>query len=234
MAISTFWSPISVSLYWAMGQELKSHSVMCRLVWKTLKIELDWTVSSFEVSQPVNFYLSLLCKLQLLRSVVSVSPVLCAEQEEYLSRKYVLIILGSPGVTQSPQSYLGSVSIFAARPLPFPPPLSSCTPRSLAIMNSLYLPNFISQKEIFSSLTVNTRPRVSIVPWTVDGDLQNEIICQFINNGAPQLYFDSREDCSNDNKWLCRRPRVSLWLFRGGAQSLVVTINPECDGGNPE
>ena len=71
-------------------------------------------------SQPVNFYLSFLCKLQLLGSVVSVSPVLCAEQEEYLSRKYVLIILGSPVVTQSQQSYLGSVSIFAARPLPLP------------------------------------------------------------------------------------------------------------------
>ena len=97
-----------------------------------------------------------------MRSVVSVSPVLCAEQEEYLSRKYVLIILGSPVVTQSPQSYLGSVSIFATRPLP--PPASQLRARSLAIMNSLYLPNFISQKEIFSSLTVNTTTRVSIVP----------------------------------------------------------------------
>ena len=103
-----------------------------------------------------------LLSLELLGSVVSVSPVLCAEQEEYLSRKYVLIILGSPGVTQWPQqSYLGSVSIFAARN-PLPPQLSA---RSLAIMNSLYLPNFISQMEIFSSLTEhNTQLLMSIVP----------------------------------------------------------------------
>ena len=115
-------------------------------------------VSSIEIV----FHLFLLCKLQLSGSVVSVSPVLCAEQEEYLSRKYVLIILGSPGVTQWPQqSYLGSVSIFAARrPLP-----SQLSARSLAIMNSLYLPNFISQKEIFSSLTEhNTQLLMSIVP----------------------------------------------------------------------
>ena len=52
----------------------------------------------------------------------------------------------------------------------------------------------------------------SLICWY----LLNQIICQFINNGAAQLYFDSREDCSNDNKWLYRRPHVSLWLFRGG------------------
>ena len=105
----------------------------------------------------MNFYLSFLCKLQLLGSVVSVSPVLCAEQEEYLSRKYVLIILGSPGVTQSPQSYLGSVSIFAARPLPLSAQCTLFSNHELSVFAKLY---FLKG----NILIIECSKHVSIVP----------------------------------------------------------------------